>query len=157
MTLVQSAVPEFKEELGVSSRVAAWLAVLLVLSSVGGSHAQVDPAKALVGRWEGEQEYLLIGAENPKRILVIESANQVDGKWVANGRYGTPAGLVRVKIAVETGGKGMDLSWTGPTGNQFQLNLLRDKHLVGKVTLTMEQSKSGTGSRDRTLKLEKVN
>jgi len=48
--------------------------------------AQVDLAKALVGTWEGEQEYLVISAENPKRILVIESVNQVDGKWVANGR-----------------------------------------------------------------------
>lgn len=138
-------------------RAVLWLAVAMALSLVGVSHAQVDPAKALVGRWEGEQEYLLISAENPKRILVIESVNQVDGKWVANGRYGTPAGLGRVKIAVETGGKGVDLSWTGPAGNQFQLNLLRDKHLVGKVTLTSEQSKSGTGSRDRALKLEKVN
>ena len=136
---------------------ARCLAVVMVLSLAGVSHAQVDPAKALVGRWEGEQEYLLISAENPKRILVIESVNQVDGRWVANGRYGTPAGLVRVKIAVERGGKGVDPSWTGPTGNQFQLNVLRDKHLVGKITLTTEQSKSGTGSRDRTLKLEKVN
>ena len=136
---------------------ARWLAVVMVLSWVGVSHAQVDLAKVLVGRWEGEQEYLLVHSDNPKRILVIESVSQVDGKWVANGRYGTPAGLVRVKIAVETGGEGVDLSWTGPTGNQFQLNLLRDKHLVGKITLTTEQSKSGTGSRDRTLKLEKVN
>jgi hypothetical protein len=110
-----------------------------------------------VGRRAGEQEYLLISAENPKRILVVESVNQVDGRWVAKGRYGTPAGLIRVKISVETGDKGVDLSWTGPSGNQFQLNLLRDKHLVGKVTLTSEQSKSGTGSRDRALKLEKVN
>jgi hypothetical protein len=108
---------------------ARWLAVVMVLSVVGVSRAQVDPAKVLVGTWEGEQEYLVISADNPRRILVIESVNQVDGKWVANGRYGTPAGLVRVKIAVETGGKGVDLSWTGPTGNQFQLNLLRDKHL----------------------------
>jgi hypothetical protein len=72
-----------------------WLAVLMVLSLVGVSHAQVDLAKALVGTWEGEQGYLVISAENPKRILVIESVNQVDGKWVANGWYGTPAGLVR--------------------------------------------------------------
>jgi len=136
---------------------ARWLAIVMLLSAVGVSGAQVDPAKALVGRWEGEQEYLLVSSDNPKRILVIESVNQVDGKLVANGRYGTPAGQVRVKIAVETGGRGVDLSWTGPTGNQFQLNLLQDKHLVGKVTLTTEQSKSGTGSRDRTLKLEKVN
>lgn len=138
-------------------RAVLWLAVVMVLSLVGVSQAQIDLAKALVGRWEGEQEYQLISADNPKRILVIESVSQVDGKWVANGRYGTPAGLVRVKIGVETGGERVDLSWTGPTGNQFQLNLLRDKHLVGKITLTMEQGKSGTGSRDRTLKLEKVN
>jgi len=136
---------------------APWLAVVMVLSVVGVSHAQVDLAKVLVGRWEGEQEYLLISAENPKRILVIESVTQVDGKWVANGRYGTPAGLIRVKIAVETGGQGVDLSWTGPTGSQFQLNLLRDKHLVGKMTLTMGQNKGASGSRDRTLKLDKVN
>jgi len=136
---------------------ARWLAIVMLLSAVGVSGAQVDPAKALVGRWEGEQEYLLVSSDNPKRILVIESVNQVDGKLVANGRYGTPAGQVRVKIAVETGGRGVDLSWTGPTGNQFKLNRLQDKHLVGKVTLTTEQSKSGTGSRDRTLKLEKVN
>jgi hypothetical protein len=136
---------------------ARWLAVLIVLSWVGVSHAQVDLAKVLVGRWEGEQEYLLISSDNPKRILVIESVNQVDGKWIANGRYGTPAGLGRARIAIETGDKNVGLSWTGPTGNQFQLSLLQDKHLVGKVTLTTEQSKSGTGSRDRTLKLEKVN
>ncbi len=136
---------------------APWLAVVMVLSVVGVSHAQVDLAKVLVGRWEGEQEYLLISAENPKRILVIESVTQVDGKWVANGRYGTPAGLIRVKIAVATGGQGVDLSWTGPTGSQFQLNLLRDKHLVGKMTLTMGQNKGASGSRDRTLKLDKVN
>ena len=92
---------------------ARWLAVVMVLSVVGVSRAQVDPAKVLVGTWEGEQEYLVISADNPRRILVIESVNQVDGKWVANGRYGTPGGLVRVKIAVETGGKGVDLSWTG--------------------------------------------
>ena len=143
--------------LGMRIGAARWLAVLMVLSWVGVSHAQVDLAKVLVGRWEGEQEYLLVHSDNPKRVLVIESVSQVDGKWVANGRYGTPAGLGRAKIAIETSGKNVGLSWTGPTGNQFQLNLLQDKHLVGKVTLTMEQSKSGTGSRDRTLKLEKVN
>ena len=77
---------------------ARWLAVVMVLSVVGVSRAQVDLAKALVGRWDGEQEYLVISAENPRRILVIGSVNQVDGKWVANGRYGTPAGLVRVCV-----------------------------------------------------------
>ena len=77
---------------------ARCLAVVMVLSLAGVSHSQVDPAKALVGRWDGEQEYLVISAENPRRILVIESVNQVDGRWVANGRYGTPAGLVRVCV-----------------------------------------------------------
>jgi hypothetical protein len=45
---------------------ARWLAVVMVLSVVGVSRAQVDPAKALVGRWEGEQEYLVISADNPR-------------------------------------------------------------------------------------------
>jgi hypothetical protein len=95
-------------------------------------------------------------ADDPKRTLVIESVNQMDGKWVANGRVGTPAGQGRVKIAVETSGKDVGLSWTGGSGAQYQLNLMHDKHLVGKVTFTVEQNKSSTGSRDRTLKLEKV-
>ena len=37
----------------------------MVLSLVGVSHAQVDLAKVRVGTWEGEQEYLVISAENP--------------------------------------------------------------------------------------------
>jgi len=138
-----------------TSRIGLFVVAGLMLGT-GLAAAQVDFAKVLVGRWEGEQEYLLVHSDDAKRILVIESVSQVDGKWVANGRYGSPAGLVRVRIAIETSGKNVGLGWTGPTGNQFQLNLLQDKHLVGKVTLTMEQAKAGTGSRDRTLKLEKV-
>jgi hypothetical protein len=72
-------------------RAVPWLAVVMVLSCVGVSHAQVDPAKALVGRWEGEQEYLLISAENPKRILVIESVNQFDGSTANGSRMGGTA------------------------------------------------------------------
>jgi len=129
----------------------------MVLSCVGVSHAQVDLAKVLVGRWEGEQEYITVRSEDPKRTLVIESVNQMDGKWVANGRYGTPPGLGRVKIAIETSGKDVSLSWTGGSGTQYQLNVMQDKHLVGKATLTVGQNKGASGSRDRTLKLDKVN
>lgn len=135
---------------------AALFVVAGLMVGAGGAAAQGDLAKVLVGRWEGEQEYIVNRADDPKRTLVIESVNQVDGKWVANGRFGTPTAMGRVKIAIETSGKDVGLSWTGGSGAQYQLNLLQDKHLVGKMTLTMEQGKSGTHSRDRTVKLEKV-
>jgi hypothetical protein len=138
-------------------RAARWLAVLVALAWAAASHAQVDLAKVLVGRWEGAQEYLVNRTDDPKRTLVIESVDQADGKWVASGRFGSPAGVARVKIDVEANGKDVGLRWTGPSGAQYQLSLLKEKHLVGKVIFTPEMHKSGTGSRDRTLKLEKVN
>lgn len=135
----------------------ALLTLLTLLLCAEASHAQVDLAKALVGRWEGEQEFLVERSEDPKRTLVIESVTQTDGNWVANGRYGTSAGMGRVRIDVETSGAQPGLNWVSASGAQYQLNLIQDRYLVGKVILTVGQNKRTTGSRDRTLKLEKVN
>ena len=76
-------------------RLIIGLLTAAALLHVGAAAAQVDLAKVLVGRWEGEQEYITNRADDPKRTLVIESVNQVDGKWVADGRFGTPAGTGR--------------------------------------------------------------
>jgi hypothetical protein len=77
-----------------TARVALFVGAGLKLGA-GVAAAQVDLAKVLVGRWEGEQEGITNRADDPKRTLVIESVNQVDGKWVANGRFGTAAGTGR--------------------------------------------------------------
>jgi hypothetical protein len=135
-----------------------WLALLVAGLLTGpGLAAGQDLAKALVGTWEDEQEYLTDRSEDPKRILVVESVSQVDGKLVASGRYGTARGLGRVNIEVDTGGRHPSLAWTTASGAQYQLHLMQEKSLVGKVTLTVGQGKLGSvGSRDRGLKLEKV-
>ena len=138
-----------------AARVALFVVTGLMLGT-GVAAARADLAKALVGTWEGEQEYVTNRADDPKRTPVIESVDQVDGKWVANSRFGTPPRLGRVKIPIETSGKDVSLSRTGGSGAQYHLNLMQDKHLVGELTLTVGQHKAGTGSRDRTLKLEKV-
>jgi hypothetical protein len=135
----------------------ALLVMAALLAGAMAAVAQVDLPGELVGRWEGEQEYLTDRSEDPKRILVIESVSQVDGKWVATGRYGTARGLGRVNIEVDTGGRHPSLAWTTASGAQYQLHLMQEKSLVGKVTLTVGQGKLGSaGSRDRGLKLEKV-
>jgi hypothetical protein len=139
---------------------AAWVALLLVaglLAGAASAPAQEDLSAALIGTWEGEQEYLTVRSEDPKRTLVIESVSQVDGKWIANGRYTAPNGTGRVNIAIDTSARYPSLSWTSPSGAQYQLNLLKDRQLVGKITFTTGQGKIGSaGSRERGLKLEKM-
>ena len=136
---------------------ARWLALLVALAWAGASHAQVDVAKALVGRWEGEQQYLVNQKDDPRRTLVISAVEQVDGNWVADARFGTPAQQGRFKIPVELNGSEVRLVWKGASGADYDLRLMQTKYLVGKVTVTTGQHNSTYGSRDRSLKLEKVN
>ena len=135
---------------------AGLVVIAVTLLGVGAAVGQVDLAKALVGKWEGEMEFFRDRSANPARTLVITSVKQVDGKWIADGRFGIPPGAPGpVKIEIDNSGKIPSLRWTGKTGTAYELNLLNEKNLVGKVTLTVEQHRSGGGSRDRTLKLEK--
>jgi hypothetical protein len=138
-------------------RAGPLLAAALLLCGAGASLAQVDVAKALVGRWEGEQQYLVNQKDDPRRTLVISSVEQMDGKWIADARFGTPAQQGRFKIPVEVNGNEVRLLWKGASGADYDLRLMQSKYLVGKVTLTTGQHNSTYGSRDRGLKLEKVN
>jgi len=134
--------------------------VAVTLLGVGAAVGQVDLAKALVGKWEGEQEMMSDRRSDPARTLVITSVKQVDGKWIADGRFGIgipPGATGPVKIEIDNSGKSPSLRWTGAAGAAYELSLLNEKNLVGKVTLTVQQLRSDTGSRDRTLKLEKKN
>lgn len=135
---------------------AGLVVVAVTLLGVGAAVGQVDLAKALVGKWEGEQEMMVDRSVNPARTLVITSVKQVDGKWIADGRFGIPPGATGpVKIEIDNSGKIPSLRWTGATGTAYDLSLMNEKNLVGKATLTAQQHRSASGSRDRTLKLEK--
>jgi len=70
--------------------------------------AQVDLAKSLVGKWEGEATWAGSAGSvvaDANRTLIIDAVTQKDGKWVATGRYGiTGKGLGKVDIEVDEGG-----------------------------------------------------
>jgi hypothetical protein len=137
----------------IASRVL--VVVVVVLAGMGVAPAQVDLAKVLVGKWEGEQEMMTDRSANPARSLEITSVKQEDGKWVADGRFGTPGGAIgRVKIEIDNSGKIPSLRWTGSSGAAYDLSLLNEKNLAGKVTLTMGQGGSQRG-RERSLRLQK--
>ncbi len=58
----------------------------LVLSTIPTS-AQVDLAKVLVGKWEGQAQ---LTRDSPGRTLIISSVRERGGKWVADGTFGDP-------------------------------------------------------------------
>ena len=140
-------------------RIAAVLMGLaVVLLGFGASQAQLDLAKALVGKWEGEMEYLYTRSGDPKRVLVIESVKQTDGRWIAEGQFGTAQQMGRVRIDVESSGNSVSLKWVTRSGSDYFLNLMQEKYLVGKATIPMDQGRSVRQSsrEDRAMKLEKV-
>ena len=84
------------------------VAVLGISLGMSSGWAQGDLAKALVGKWEGDVQWVGgagSGAGDPNRTLVIDSVEQKDGKWVATGKYGvTGKGLGKVEIEVGDSG-----------------------------------------------------
>lgn len=133
-------------------RRAARVAVLAVTGLMlwsGAAIAQADLPKTLVGTWEGELQLRIKKGADPSLKLVIASVKQEDGKWIADGRFGSKP----VKIDVDTSGSKPSLRWAGASGAVYNVNLLDDKNMAGTVTLTT--SSAGKGDRDRSVKLEK--
>ena len=118
----------------------------LLLSAATFSFAQVDPAKALIGTWEGQIE---ITRGNNARTLIINSVKaKGEGEWVARGRYNQPD-----LVSKESGGTAMSVSSkdndiyvefvTGNAKSPVRLKLVGDNKLEGTAS-------------DRRIKLEKV-
>ena len=137
------------------------LLTLLIVAVLGTSlgmssgWAQVDFAKALVGKWEGAIEWAGSAGSamgDPNRTLIIQSVEQKDGKWVATGRFGiTGKGLGKVEIEVDEGGGRPFIRFVTATST-VRLSLVGTKELIGTTTipgLTM-----GRGG-DRPLRFEK--
>jgi hypothetical protein len=129
---------------------AWWMSLGLVLVLIASSGAEVDPARLLVGTWEGE--VALPGSRDRNRTLIIESVTQQDGKWIAQGRYGIPGqGIGRVPIEVNVAGDKLSIRFTSGAHNTIRLDLLQEKFLVGHLTI----GGALQGSRDRSMKLER--
>jgi hypothetical protein len=125
---------------------------ILLISSATFSFAQVDPTKALIGRWEGQIEI----SSNSGRTLIINSVKaKGEGEWVARGRYS----VAGQESKAETGGQAMSVSSkdndvfvefvSGNAKNPVRLKLVGDNKLEGKIDL-------GGGTGDRRIKFEKV-
>ena len=138
----------------ITGRAGLWAALLLALLVGAPAEADLDLAKALVGRWEGEVQVLGVGTrENPQRTLIIGAVTQQDGKWSATGRWGiTGKGLARVLIEVDASGARPRLRFVTDVNATVRVELLDDRHLVGTFT---RREVGGTLGSDRALTLEK--
>jgi len=127
---------------------------ILLISGATFSFAQVDPTKALIGRWEGQIEI----SGNSARTLMINSVKaKGEGEWVARGRYAI-AGMESEKT---TGGNEMSVSSkdndvfvefvAGGSKNPVRLKLVGDNKLEGTINMVV----GGRGA-DRRIKFEKV-
>jgi len=127
---------------------------ILLIAAATFSFAQVDPTKALIGRWEGQIEI----SGNSARTLMINSVKaKGEGEWVARGRYAI-AGMESEKT---TGGNEMSVSSkdndvfvefvAGGSKNPVRLKLVGDNKLEGTINMVGEGQAS-----DRRIRLEKV-
>ena len=104
------------------------LAQLLLLDAP--ALAQIDPAKVLVGQWEGQVEV----PRDQERILTINSVAPKDGGWVAEGRFGIPPAKgqpVTINISSQDGKLVLEFEATGHMHNPWHLTLVNETQLEG--------------------------
>lgn len=129
------------------------LAVVLALLTGSIAGGQTDPAKALVGKWEGEVDLRGMGGD-PNRTLIIESVSENGGKLIVTGRYGiTGKGLGRVQAEVDTTGRWPSFRFVTSANSTVRLNLMDEGSMTGTVTFPGTRE----GGSDRSLKLSRVN
>ena len=122
------------------------ITAILALGFTAVSDGQVDLAKVLVGKWEGQIAASVSG--NKARVLTIKSVEDTR----ATGLFGIPGGATKpVDIAIERSGNDTTLRFAGFSNAPTQLTLKGDKTLDGTVSLP-----TTGGLRDFRLQLDKV-
>ena len=127
---------------------------IVLISAATFSFAQVDPAKVLVGRWEGQVEI----PGNSGRVLTINSIKaKGEGEWAARGRYE----ITGQESDSKTGGREMSVLSrdneiyiefiVGTSKNPVKLKLVGENKLEGTTNMVV----GGRGS-DRRIRFEKV-
>ncbi|HEX2930872.1 MAG TPA: hypothetical protein VHV54_14215, partial [Candidatus Binatia bacterium] len=61
---------------------------ILILGTATPGFAQVDPTKALIGRWEGTVESSGAPGGNQRTLIINSVKAQGEGEWIARGRLG---------------------------------------------------------------------
>jgi hypothetical protein len=92
--------------------------------------AQTDPAKLLVGQWEGQVET----PRNQERVLTINSVAPKNGGWVAEGRFGIPPAKgepVTINISSQDGKLVLEFEATAQVNNPWRLTLVNETQLEG--------------------------
>jgi hypothetical protein len=105
-------------------------AIIVVLSPLfaGLTFAQVDPEKALIGKWAGQAEVL----RNQERTLVIDSVKATgSGEWTGYGS--TDGGNVEINIAKRD--NEFHLEYVGAGGGKapYHLKMVAENKMEGTV------------------------
>jgi hypothetical protein len=112
--------------------------------------AQTDPAKLLVGQWEGQVE----SPRNQERVLTINSVAAKNGGWVAEGRFGIPpgeGGPVTINISSQDGKLVLEFEATAQVHNPWRLTLVNETQLEGTGNFVV-----GRKTVDRRAKFQKA-
>jgi hypothetical protein len=133
---------------------AVFAAQFLLISVATFSFAQIDPTKALIGRWEGQIE---ISGNNGRTLMINSVKAKGEGEWVARGRYA----ITGPESNKTTGGSEMSVLSkdneiyvefiVGSTKNPVKLKLVSENKLEGTINVVVR----GRGE-DRRIGFEKV-
>jgi hypothetical protein len=134
-----------------AKRLIVSFAVILLLSPLPAHvcFAQVDPEKALIGKWEGRAE----GGKNRERTLVINDVKATgSGEWV--GYATTDSGNIQISVSKKD--NEIYLEYVGASSNQnsYHLKMVGDNKLEGtnelhfgrrteRTRITFEKVKAG--------------
>ena len=122
-----------------------------ILIGLGGSlaWAQLDPAKVLVGPWEGSIQ----APPHREFTLIIESVTPKEGGWVARGRFGLKDGNVRPPLPIPVSQQGGDIILEfRARENPVRLKLVGERKLEGTINVVGAMGKT----RNQPFKFEKV-
>ena len=113
-----------------AKKLTVWFALMLVVSPIFAvlSFAQVDPEKALVGRWEGQAEV----AKNRERKITINSVKATgSGEWVG---YATTAGA-NTEVSISKKDNEIYLEWVSESGGKapYHMKMVGDNKMEGTV------------------------
>jgi hypothetical protein len=114
-------------------KISLSFAIILALSFlfvVTTAFAQVDPEKALIGKWEGQSE----GGKNRERTLVINNVKATgSGEWV--GYASTDSGNVEISVSKKDNEIYLEYVGVSDSKNTYHLKMIGDNKLQGTIDI----------------------
>jgi hypothetical protein len=127
---------------------------IALISAASLGFAQVDPTKALIGRWEGQIE---ISSNNARTLQINSVKAKGDGEWVARGRYAITGqesekttGGSEINVFSKDNEIHVEFSVPG-SKNPVKLKLVNDNKLEGTINMV-----AGGRGADRRIRFEKA-